>query len=211
MKMKDPDSLGLSVEGRVRVLMRIEAGRLEIRKNPSGNDFLSFEILDQFLIFNFAKIFGLFNNENIKNNLAVEIAELMLKRFWTKFFPYEGRSLDRYPIQNMSQCFINSQRLDQSVPVYMGDISEGGLSFFFKKPWFDINDQVDVVLVHNSRSIEMKAQIVAQKILYPQGSEDLKLALYRYSVQFSDRLNSEWVGYFASPNLSDLNSQANRS
>lgn len=141
----------------------------------------------------------------------MEIAKFMLKRLLTKFFPYEYRSVARYPNQSMSQCFIKSEKLGQNVPVYMGDISEGGLSFFFKSPWFDINDQVEVVLVHNSNSTEMKAQIVAQRILYPQGSEDLKLALYRYSVQFSDRLNSEWVGYFASPTLSPLNSQANRS
>jgi hypothetical protein len=56
-----------------------------------------------------------------------------------------------------------------------------------------VGDRVEVYLERNSVGVTTKGQIASQRIYYPENSDDLKLAIFRYSLQFNAPLASEMV------------------
>jgi hypothetical protein len=120
-----------------------------------------------------------------------------LKKVLSKFLKSESRSSDRYPVSKYTQCFLNSSRNEKNVPAYLSDISDSGIAFIFKQPWFDINDSIEIILLRDSKSTALKGTIVSQRIFYPNGNQDLKQALYRYSMKFESPLSAELVQRFS--------------
>lgn len=121
----------------------------------------------------------------------------MLKTLLRKVFPSEGRISTRRLVSASTQCLVLSPKFPEKLPVYLGDISTSGLSFFSKNPWFQMDDGIEILLLNDARFVELKGPIVSQKIFYPHGSEDLKHAIYRYSMRFSNALSQEWVERFS--------------
>lgn len=115
----------------------------------------------------------------------------MLKRMLRRFFVPEVRKSTRFPVSKDIQCMVSVPKYQETVPVYLGDVSSTGLSFFYKRPWFEAEDSVDVLLTKDERSTSLPGKIVSQRIFYPQGSEDIKLAIYRYSIKFAIPLGPE--------------------
>lgn len=120
----------------------------------------------------------------------------MLKSVFKKLLALDTRQSARYPVSKFTQCILRSPKVAEEVSVYLCDISLSGLSFFFKYPWFEEQDTVKVVLLKDFELVELTGPIVSQKILYPPGHEDLKLAIYRYSIRFTNPITSKSLECF---------------
>ena len=130
----------------------------------------------------------------------------MLKNFFRQITNLDARSTPRHVASKLTQCLVTKTSLSPSreqvylsdIQVYLSDISTDGLSFFFKNPWFEIDDGVRIALIKDSQTVVVSGTIVSQRIFYPEGQQDLKWALYRYSIKFSSSLDFASVDLFKS-------------
>jgi len=130
----------------------------------------------------------------------------MLKNFFRQITNLEARSKPRHVASKLTQCLVTKTTLSRNqeqvylsdIQVYLSDISTDGLSFFFKNPWFEIDDGVRVALIKDSKTVFVTGTVVSQRIFYPEGHPDLKWALYRYSIKFSSSLDSASIDLFKS-------------
>lgn len=96
---------------------------------------------------------------------------------------------------------MTSGNQEQCAPVYLSDISASGLGFYFKNSWFDVGEKVEVYLEKDSKALTTKGHIASQRIYYPENSNDLKNAIFRYSVHFEAPLATETVDFHRNDNL----------
>jgi hypothetical protein len=121
----------------------------------------------------------------------------MLKKIFQRFIGRDHRSTPRHSVSKYIQCLVTKDTLSlNEAQVYLSDISTDGLSFFFKNPWFEMNDRVHVYLHKDSQAVSLDGSIVSQRVFYPEGRPDLKYALYRYSIKFSTTLDSKSIDPF---------------
>lgn len=120
----------------------------------------------------------------------------MAKNFLSRIFSRQGRMTPRYRVSGFTLCFVKSDKFPEHIAMYLGDISTSGLSFYSTFPSLQVRDSVDVFLLKDIQSLEIKARIVSQNRFYPSGLEHSQDILYRYSIQFSLRLSQEWVDRF---------------
>lgn len=88
-----------------------------------------------------------------------------------------------YRMPSALSCTIRSLRSQEGMDITVFELSEKGIAFSLRTQSFSIGESVELVF-HNivGRCLFFSGTIVSQKIYHTETIEDLKHAVYRFSV-----------------------------
>jgi hypothetical protein len=103
------------------------------------------------------------------------------------------RKEDRIRVDDsLLECRVVCFQNQKSLQVQMLDISRTGMAFATKEATLEVGQSVRIfIYLPGDDAFDLEGLMVSQFIFYPPKTEDLKYAVFRFSVRFETEMNEK--------------------
>lgn len=123
----------------------------------------------------------------------------MLRRL-KNIFTVNKRQMPRWPIRHDVKCLVKQTEENDFDSVYLGNFSGSGCGIFTKACNLVVQKDVLVIFrMPQENQVEVKGKVISQSVYYPSGTESLKDAIYRFSINFENPLNESEIELIKNP------------
>lgn len=110
------------------------------------------------------------------------------------------RQKPRFRARKEVSCDIRQQDWDDFKTVFLVNVSASGCAVFVRSCDLEIQHEVALSFaIDQNETLETAGKVVGQTVYYPSGRQDLKEAMYRFSITFDKPLSTHEIELLKNP------------